>query len=77
MIGYLVQGKVRIKIMIRVRVGLCLTLAFIIYRSNCRRSKCRTFTKVCSHMILLQETDRVLYLHFLQTALAWISSVLS
>ena len=45
MIGFLVRGKVRIKI--RVRVGV--TFNVRVYRwSNCRRSKCRTFVSYTS-----------------------------
>ena len=45
MIGFSVRGRVRIKIRIRVRVGIGVPFNFIVYhRSNCRRSKCRTFT---------------------------------
>ena len=44
MIGFLVQGKVRIMIKFRVRVRVGVTFNVSIYRrSNCRRSKCRTF----------------------------------
>ena len=42
MIGFLFQGRVRIKIRIRVRVGVMFNVS-IYHRSNCRRSKCRTF----------------------------------
>ena len=46
MIGFLVQGRVRIKnkirIRVRVRVGVMFNLS-IYHKSNCRRSKCRTF----------------------------------
>ena len=44
MIGFLVQGRVRIKIRIRVRVRVGVTFNVSVYhRSNCHRSKCRTF----------------------------------
>ena len=42
MIGYLVRGRVRIKIMIRVRVGVTFNV-MVYHRSNCRRSKYCTF----------------------------------
>ena len=42
MIGFLVRGRVKIKIRFRVRVGVTLNVS-IYHRSNCHRSKCRTF----------------------------------
>ena len=39
MIGFLVRGKVRIKIGIRVRVGVTFNVR-VSHWSNCRRSKC-------------------------------------
>ena len=48
-IGFLVLGRARIKIMIRigVRVRVGVTFNVIIYHwSNCRRSNCRTFILV-------------------------------
>ena len=42
MIWFLVRGKVRIMIKFRVRVGVTSNVS-IYHRSNCRRSKCRTF----------------------------------
>ena len=49
MIGFLVRGRVRIKIRFRVRVRVRVGVTFninIYHRSNCRRSKCRTFTNI-------------------------------
>ena len=45
MIGLLVRGRVRIKIRFRdsVRVGVTFNVS-VYYWSNCRRSKCRTFS---------------------------------
>ena len=42
MIGFLVQGWVKIKIRIRIRVRVMFNIS-IYHRSNCHRSKCRTF----------------------------------
>ena len=42
MIVFLVPGRARIKIRFRVRVGVTFNV-HIYHRSNCRRSKCRTF----------------------------------
>ena len=44
MIGFLVRGRVRIKMMIRVRVRVGVTFNVSVYHwSNCRGSKCCTF----------------------------------
>ena len=46
MIGFLVQGMVRIKIRIRIRIRVSVGVMFnvsIYHQSNCRRSKCLTF----------------------------------
>ena len=40
MIGFLVQGRVRIKL--RIRVGITFKVSVYLW-SNCGRSKCRTF----------------------------------
>ena len=54
MIGFLVRGRVRIKIRFRVRVRVGVTFNINIYhRSNCRRSKCRTFARLESTTTLL------------------------
>ena len=49
MIGFLVRGRVRIKIRFRVRFRVRVGVTFninIYHRSNCRRSKCRTFARL-------------------------------
>ena len=46
MIGFLVRGRVRVKLIIRIRVMVRVgdTFNFSVYHGgNCRRSKCRTF----------------------------------
>ena len=43
MIGFVVRGRVRLKI--RVRVGVTFNIS-VYHWSNCRRSKCRTFASI-------------------------------
>ena len=61
MIGYLVRGRIRIKIKIRVRVRVGVTFNVRVYRwSNCRRSKCRTFSDLLLLLLLYNNSTIVL-----------------
>ena len=44
-IGFWVQGRVKIKIglRVRVRVGVMFNVSILYHMSNCHRSKCRSF----------------------------------
>ena len=70
MIGFLVRGRVRIKIrfrvrvMVRVRVRVGVTFNVSIYhRSNCRRSKYRTFKFREKNSIFLNPAVFLRYFH--------------
>ena len=65
MIGFLVQGRVRIKIMIRVMVMVMVMVGVtfnvrVYHWSNCRRSKCRTFSGTAQHGSLQEGLNTVI-----------------